>query len=310
MSLKKFFGKNKFSSVVIVFCLAILSVVISYFGLGGLNWKNIFNKAGLSDFTTEEITNGMSVHFIDVGKADCTYIHANDVDILVDAGDVDQAGKVVKYLKRQGVQKLDLVIASHPHRDHIGQMAQVIAEFKINNFIEPNIPENILPTSRTYENMLQALKQNNVNASFAAPGSKFELGDVKVEILGPCHSHEKLNNNSVVAKISYGKIRFLFTGDAEKFEEDDIMLAKYDLKSTVLKVAHHGSSTSCSNQFLNKVSPKYAVIHVANDRHNCPREDVIKRLSRFCGDDIYRTDLHGTIIFNTDGQKLNIKTEK
>lgn len=307
---KKNFSKNKFLIIIATLSLIVFSVIVSYFSFGGLNWKNIFNKVGISDFTTEEITNGMSVHFIDVGKADCTYIHANDVDILVDAGDVDQAGKVVEYLKRQGVQKLDLVIASHPHRDHIGQMAQVVNEFKIDKFIEPDIPENILPTSRTYENMLQALKQNNVNASFAVPGSNFEVGDVKVEILGPCHSHEKLNNNSVVAKISYGKIRFLFTGDAEKFEEDDIMLAKYDLKSTVLKVAHHGSSTSCSNQFLNKVSPKYAVIHVANDRHNCPREDVIKRLSRFCGDDIYRTDLHGTIIFNTDGQKLNIKTEK
>jgi competence protein ComEC len=148
-----------------------------------------------------------------------------------------------------------------------------------------------------------------VKAKIAIPGEKFEIGDMKIEIFGPISENEIVNNNSVVVKITYNSVSFLFVGDAEKAEETDLINSGYDLNSTVLKVGHHGSKTSSTYKFLGKVSPKYAVISVGPDKSNLPKEKVLKRLEKF-SDHIYRTDKNGTIIFLTDGKKIEVKTEK
>ena len=132
---------------------------------------------------------------------------------------------------------------------------------------------------------------------------------MKSEILAPINYHNKLNSNSIVMKITYGEVSFLFTGDAEKPEEEDIINSGENLKSTVLKVGHHGSKTSSSYNFLSKVKPAYAVISVAPDKSNLPKEIILNRLNKFC-DKIYRTDENGTVIMRTDGKKIKFETEK
>ena len=193
--------------------------------------------------------------------------------------------------------------------DHIGQMDTVINEFEVKKFIEPKVSKNIVPTSVTYEKMLKALKNQGVNASFAKAGDVFNIGEIKVEILGPVHMNDNLNNNSVVARLTYKDVSFLFTGDAEKEEEKDILSSGRSLKANVLKVGHHGSKTSSTLAFLRAISPMYCVISVGPDRSNLPKEKTLNLLNKVCKN-VYRTDLNGMVKAVTNGKKIKIITEK
>lgn len=296
---------------------AILTILIFAISFGFVDFKNknmddVIQNLG-SQKTSEtfnEIQNeDMKVHFLDVGKADCCLIRCKDKNILIDAADKEPTDIVTEYLEREKIEKLDLVVVSHPHRDHIGQMNKVIEKFDIDKFIAAKIPENIIPTSTTYEKMLKALNKKNIKIKYVKGGDKFEIGDLKIEILGPIKSHDKLNSNSVVMKVKYKDVSFLFTGDAEINEEKDILNSNANLKSTVLKVGHHGSKTSSSYKFISKVEPQYAVISVGPDKSDLPKKIILERIGKICNK-IYRTDEKGTIIFKTDGKKINIETEK
>ena len=293
--------------------MVLISGFMSYNNIENLNWRTVFKNIGISDYVPKEIDGNnkyeMSVHFLNVGKADCAYIKCGEYNMLIDAADREPTNVVVEYLKRQGVSKLDLVVVSHPHRDHIGQMAEVIREFKVDKFIQPQVPNEIIPVSTSYEKMLKALKEKNVKVESTKGRKNLNLGDMAIEFFGPISNDTNINNNSVVLKIKYSDISFLFTGDAEKLEENEILEKGYDLKSTVLQVGHHGSRTSSGENFLANVLPQYAVVSVAPDRNNLPKQDVINRISKYCKN-IYRTDLNGTIVMLTDGKNLKVTTEK
>ncbi len=304
----KNFKKDIFYGISALLIL-ITSATLSFGNLKNFNWKNIFDRAGVSDTTTRNYGAEMSVHFLNVGKADCAYITCDGHNILIDAADKEPTDVVTEYLKRQQVKEIDLVVATHPHRDHIGQMDKIIKEFKIGRFIESKVSKNKVSNNITYENMQKALTERHVKVITVSPGENFEVGNMKVEIFGPIYPHEKENNNSIVLKVTYGLVKFLFMGDAEKAEEEELMKSDTDLKSTVLKVGHHGSNTSSTYKFLGKVNPQYAVISVGPDKSNLPKEKVINRLKKFC-DNIYRTDENGTIIFLTNGKDIAVRTEK
>lgn len=246
----------------------------------------------------------LQVYFLDVGKADCAYINCDGKNILIDSGDKEPAGAVTEFLKKQNIEKLDLVAISHPHRDHIGQMLDVINKFKIEKIIDSKTPKNLISGYTTYKKILNLISEKSILKKTVAPNDTFKIGDLHFEIFGPIKKDESnLNNNSLVIKITYKKVSFLFTGDAEKSEEADIIKSGKNLKSDVLKVAHHGSTTSSTYKFLKCVLPKYAVIS------GVPKEKVIIRLNEFC-DKIYRTDKNGTIKAYSDGENINFKTEK
>lgn len=266
-------------------------------------WENISRKLNIS---SQIVNSEMEVHFLNVGGADCAYIRCGNYRVLIDAADKEPTEFVCEYLNRFGVKKLDLVIMSHPHRDHIGQMKSVIDNFEIGKFIQSDIPENILPTSVTYENMLKALVGKKVNTKTLSAGYKFNLGDLKFIVLGPSKSSENINNCSLVVKVVYKDVSFLFTGDAEKAEEHSMLKSGRNLNATVLKVGHHGSTTSTTPNFLKTVHPKYAVISSEN---KLSKNSVIKRLEEIC-DGVYTTYENGNIIFATDGKNIDIKTEK
>lgn len=239
------------------------------------------------------------VHFIDVGQGDSILIQSGDKTVLVDAGEADKENSVVNYLKAQGVTALDLVISTHPHADHIGELVDVLNAFSVARVIDSARPH----TSQTYMNYLSLIQQKGIQ--FEGPnGQHIELGvGTSLEILGPVKVYDDLNNNSVVAKLTCGSVSFLLTGDMEETAELDLVAAK-DLKATVLKVGHHGSSTSTSDAFLAEVSPSAAVISVGEgNSYGHPADETLAKLSTV---DLYRTDEQGTIVFTTDGQTYGV----
>jgi beta-lactamase superfamily II metal-dependent hydrolase len=250
-----------------------------------------------------------SVHYIDVGKADAILVKCDDKNILIDAGDVSTKSPVVAYLKREGVTKLDLVVATHPDRDHIGGMINVIYEFPIEKYLMPQVPEEIEPDNVTYEGLLSALHIRNVNTDIPKVPDDFILGEMRIKIFAPVKQYNNVNNNSIVMQIIYKDKKFLFTGDAETESENDILSKGYDLESDVLKVGHHGSKTSTSVKFLEAIKPKYAVICVGEDKNKLPKQEIIDRLNS-AGARIYRTDINGTVILATNGDKIAAFTEK
>ena len=308
---KRTYFKRKWNYIISSLVFMVISSIISYGKIENLNWKNVFNNFNISDASLPESPDfDLNVHFLNVGKADCIYVKFKDHNILIDAADTEPSPNVVEYLKRQGVSILDLVVVSHPHRDHIGQMSEVIKEFKINKFIEPDVPEECIPVGVTYQRMLKALKAKNIDAELIRGRKNLKLDNLNIDIFGPISLDKKnVNNNSIVLKLTYLNVSFLFTGDAEKQEEAEIIDAGCNLKSDVIKIGHHGSRTSTSQNFLDCVRPTYAVISVGPDRSNLPKEEVLKRIKDM-GADIYRTDLNGNIIFSSNGKEIKISTEK
>lgn len=313
---KKFnkkFVKNLFYLLILPIFGAIYLALISANIVTEQNWNNIFASGEIAETKHENNENGdvigdMQVHFLDVGDADCSYIKCGDVNILIDAADKEPKGKVVNYLKNQGVEKLDLVVATHPHRDHIGQMSDVLENFEVAQFIEPEIPEEANATTVTYERMLETLADKKISANLVSAGFSTTVGDLKIEVVGPIsHDSDNLNNNSVVLRITYKNVRFLFMGDAEKAEEQEILSENYDIKADVLKVGHHGSATSTTQKFLHAVSPKYAIISVSKDKHRTRKPYVVNRLKKYCGNDIYVTGECGNVILSTDGENIGFK---
>ena len=246
----------------------------------------------------------LQVYFLDVGKADCAYINCDGKNILIDSGDKEPAGVVSEFLKKQNIEKLDLVAISHPHRDHIGQMLDIIKKFKIEKIIDSKTPKKLISGYTTYAKILNLISDKSILKKTVTPNDTFKIGDLHFEVFGPIKKDDSnLNNNSLVIKIAYKKVSFLFTGDAEKSEESDIIKSGKNLKSDVLKVGHHGSTTSNTYKFLKCVSPKYAVIS------GVPKEKIVTRLNSFC-EKIYRTDKDGTVKAYSDGENINFKTEK
>ncbi|MBQ8783035.1 MAG: MBL fold metallo-hydrolase [Clostridia bacterium] len=271
------------------------------------SWDSAFDKSGVTDSLSS--TAGMAVHFVDVGQGDCTVIESNGKFMLIDSGEADKAQAVINYLNNLGVEKLDYCIATHPHSDHMGSMAKVLSQFQAENLIMPELSEINIPTTATYEDFLLSAEENCNEIIAAEAGYTYSMGEVEIQILGPCEQDEDLNNMSVVAKVIYGESSFLITGDCSFDEEDDIMDNYYNqLDSDVLKVGHHGSSGSTSVDWLEAVEPDVAVISVGEDNsYGHPTKKVLNNLSDFdC--EIYRTDEKGSIIFETDGKSIALKS--
>lgn len=274
-------------------------------------WSDVFAWFGMPQpHVTEQ--GELQVHFIDVGNADCILVRLDGHNMLIDTGEAPREQAVIDYLDRHKIEKLDLVICTHPHVDHMGMMDAVIRHLPIERFVMSYMPEGKEPTSGAYMKMLDALEDCNVPVELAEPGTVYELGDAKVQILSPLPLDEVIedaNQVSVVSRLTYGEHSFLFTGDAEMDLEERLVASGYDLSATVLKVAHHGSKTSTSPAFLRAVSPQYAVISCGRNEYGHPSMDVISRLSSVDAQ-VYRTDVCGDIVFVSDGHNLSVKTAR
>ncbi len=254
----------------------------------------------------EPVTNGvLEVHYIDVGQGDSILIHLSGKTMLIDAG--NNAASIITYIKTLNIDKIDAIVATHPHADHIGGMAEIINEFVVDKIYMPKVAH----TSKTYENLLLTIKNKNLKVNTAKAGTTIDLGNkIKIEVMAPnSENYNNLNDYSAVVKIEYENVSFLFAGDAEAISEKE-MVEKYGnkLKANVLKVGHHGSTTSTTLNFLNTVSPEYAIISVGeNNSYGHPNQETLDKLKNI---DVFRTDKLGTIVAKTDGQTINFAFEK
>lgn len=252
--------------------------------------------------TNLDLENNMVTHFIDVGQGDCILIQVNNKNLLIDSGTSDSKQKLIRYLKQNNITKLDYIVATHPHVDHIGGMASVINNFEVGEFYAPKA----VATTQSFNDMIDALRAKNLKIKIATTNISLNLGpDATCLMLSPSKStYDNVNNYSCALRITYKSSTYLFTGDIETQAEDEIMANGYDISTQVLKVGHHGSKTSSSNEFLDKVSPKIAVISCGIDNdYGHPNKETLDRLQKLnCI--VYRTDLDKTIVLISDGAKI------
>lgn len=254
------------------------------------------------------------VYFLDVGQGDSELIRLPDgTDILIDAGTNDTADELTEYLKDLGVDAIDILVATHPHEDHIGGMDAVIRSFEIGKIYMPELSDSTVPTTKTYEDVLDAMAEKGLKAIKAQPDTVlYENAEqqTKMTILAPLSNHyDNLNNYSVVTKLTCGDRSFLFTGDAEKEVEDSLIKNGTDLTADVLKCGHHGSKSSTSADFLSAVHPNSAIISCGLDNdYGHPSESTMKRLQK-SGCSIFRTDQQDTILAQCDGSSISFTTD-
>ncbi len=247
----------------------------------------------------------LQVHFIDVGQGDCIYVLTPDgYSLLIDAGDVKAGPKVVQYLTALGVKKIDVLVSTHPHSDHIGGMQAVLAAFKVGQVYD----SGRLHTSKTFEEYLKTIDALQIPFALARTGDQIPLGSqVALNVLWPdgprtILDYRNLNESSIVLLLEYGQVRFLFTGDAGIESEERICTTNLLSKVAVLKVGHHGSRSSTGAQFLKAVAPQTAVIMLGTGNpYGHPHPEVIRRLEQGRVQ-VLRTDQEGTIIITSDGQ--------
>lgn len=259
------------------------------------------------DIELTEDKSSFTIHFIDVGQADAALVLCDDSAMLIDGGNAADSDLIYSYLKKHDVDHLDYIVCTHAHEDHVGGLAGALNYASVDTALCPVTSYD----SKAFKSFVKYLKKQDVEITVPEAGNTYSLGSSEFEILGPINDDgDGENNSSIVIRIVYKNTSFLFTGDAELEEEEDIIDEQYTLESTLLKVAHHGSETSTSYGFLNEVLPEYAVISVGkNNSYGHPSEDVLSRL-RDADATVYRTDMQGDIICTSDGESLSFTVEK
>lgn len=238
----------------------------------------------------------LKVRFIDVGQGDCALISCDGQWLLIDAGPPAASSTVYSVLQRLGIERLDYIVSTHPDADHAGGLAGALEAVPCGTFFAPVTDSD----TRTWRAVLDRLDRRGVALTTPEPGDGFSLGAAHVAFLGPLRAAPDDNNNSLVLRIDHGDDSFLFTGDAERAEESDLLSSGADLKVDVLKVGHHGSAGASSPAFLAAVAPRYAVISVGDNSYGHPTEEVLSRLAAQ-GAEVLRTDQGGDILATSTG---------
>lgn len=294
----------------VLLCLSLLITFVPEAGLP--SWSELFGVVSSGTVATGTAQEGspFSVYYLDVGQADCELILCGDTAVLIDAGDVDAFPTIDAFLQSKEVKTIQYFILTHAHSDHIGSADEVLKKYAVENVILPKYTEENMPTSAAYEDLLTALSSFQGRVIAAVPGNTYQLPAFQFTVLAPNADYNELNDTSVVIRAVYGETAFLFQGDAEKKSEKDILSLGLDLHANVIKLGHHGSSTSSTDVYLQAVAPEFAVVSCGeNNSYNLPSQTVLDKLENM-GIDYRRTDLNGTITVHSDGQSISVETEK
>ena len=278
----------------------IILLIITIIGIYGKNFikKSYSYKESINEIKDNSL---LTIHYLNVGQADSILINNNDDTMLIDAGNNSDGKNIVDYIKKLNIKDIDVLVGTHPHEDHIGGMDDIINNFDIGNIYMPDATTN----TKTFDSVLNAIEAKEYNITIPEIDEEFNLGKMKFKVIYTGTDESDLNNTSIILKMTYGTNSYLFTGDATEVTEEKIV--NKNIKSDVLKVGHHGSSYSTTDDFLNSVKPKYAIISVgADNKYNHPSDKTIKKLNKN-NIETYRTDLDGTIKLTSDGENINIE---
>lgn len=320
MARKKKYGRRnaqkKSLSFVIYIIIALLLAAGSYFGFT----EGLFdigtqpkNEVGT---VTEIGADNFQLHMIDVGQGDAYLLCIPDgtsvKTMIIDAGTSKdhKASIITDYISSLGIKTIDYMLLTHPHSDHIGAATSVLTKFDVKNAIIPDCNY----TSSAWTKILEKIDEENSNVIFPEVGQKIKVGDATVLFLAPSEKllnttsgSDYINNYSIVCKVTYGENSFMFTGDACTQSEAEILatFSRNELKCDVLKLGHHGSSTSSSEEFLRAVDPDIVLISLAKDNsYGHPHKETVEKLNKL-GPTVYRTDEEGTVIIVSDGSKVS-----
>lgn len=288
----------------IVFLLVILFV-----GMSGCEFLPVENPIDVQSTTEGKLT----AYFFDVGQADCSLIELPDgKTMVIDAGNNSDGLLIADFLKEKGIETIDYLVLTHPHEDHLGGADVLIKSFALGEVYMPRIKDSLVPATKTYEEVLDALTEKGAQVNAAKNNMQiFSSGGLSAVCYSPISEYSELNHYSVVIRLDYGETSFLFTGDSEAINEKEMLAVRCDLDVDILKVGHHGSAYSTTDAFLKAVTPQYAVIQVGEgNRYDHPEKKIIDHLYDYGTEMVYRNDLNGTVIFETDGKECTVRTDK
>ena len=256
----------------------------------------------------------LKVYVIDVGQGESILITTEENSLLIDAGENDKGDEVLDFIKQLGLTELDYVLATHPDSDHIGGMDTVLENIDVpGGVFFGEMPDDLIPTTKTYEDVLDVIEEKDIPLFTAAAGDTIDLGSGAVlTVLGPVdpQAADNKNNTSLVTRLDFGESSFLFNGDQEEDMEEMLVQSGADLDCDVMTMGHHGSSTSSSQEYLDAVTPEYASISCGRgNQYGHPHDETIEKLEAM-GVEYYRTDLDGNITFTSDGETISVRTEK
>lgn len=265
--------------------------------------SNITSDNSLDIQTNTQNINNLTVHFLDIGQADCILIQdPTGANMLIDAGNNQDSSYILKYLNSLNIKKIDYLIATHPHEDHIGSMDDIVESFEIGTILAPDVEYD----STSNENLTNIIEKKDYKISYAKSGMSYKFANNNFYVLSPFNNkYEDINDYSLVIKFDFKDVTFLFMGDAEGDILNEIISSKVNLEADVLKVGHHGSSVSCPDSFISKVKPKIAVLTVRNDSYNYPHFTTLSTLKTF-DVETYQTASKGTIVITSDGKKIQV----
>lgn len=292
-----------------ILCIIASLVMYGYFETPSMaseqSTKDVEISSTKDEYTVEKlgkepVKGELEVHFLDVGQADCTLVKCDGYTMLIDTGLDDQGTKIQNYLQKQGIDRLDYLVLTHSDADHIGSADVVMTKFDIGTIFMSNFEKE----TKTYKNLLKIIEENQIHYLSPAVGNVYALGSASFRILAPNRDYDTPNDTSIALLITHGENTFLFTGDAEKDAEEDMLNNGLSLAADVFHAGHHGSKTSNTQEFIDAVMPRYAVISCGVDNsYGLPDAEVLNRF-REKEMMVYRTDEQGTIVATSNGEKI------
>jgi len=288
---------------------AIMTTFIILFAILSVTFMLLAISNGNIDALKSDDISDDFVTFLDVGQGDCSVISSNGKNFLVDTGDGNNSDEIVKSLKHRGIKNIDVLSISHYHDDHTGGIDDILSVFKISNYIFPKTLSDTKVSNEIIEANSTAIK-NKTKTFVAKQGMTAGVGDFDITFLYSNVDLSGENNHSVYMMAQIEDVKFLFTGDGEQPEENKLVNEGLDIDCDVLKVPHHGGSSSSSMEFIDACSPSYAAISCgADNMYGHPHDETVNRLKK-ANCEIYRTDKNGDITFYIKEGKIFVKTEK